>query len=438
VITPAVNSNSITTRRSTPTDPSALPSAQAGEIAASDRATRVCHQAQVEAQVVDRGESAAQRLARAQQVTQIRPREAGAGAAIAVGIRRRGVAAKARIAQPQQPPARKQHAVARVPGGQHTVEEIDARLDRRHQVTGPPEPHQIAGRRRGQLVVDEAHEVAPLCGVLAEPQSAVRVAGKAEVGEGAGAVAPQRGRGAALNDAEQELIAASMGAHRSLRPAQRPLGSDAHASSSAVGGIVGGNALVEHHGDVGTEGPLDLDGALRREQSARSIQWRCERHARFVDARAVRERRHLEAAAVGQPGAAPAGETVEPALFGHHRFTRTLVEVVGVGEQDLGAGADELFGCHAAYRAIGRDGHEGRRLDDAARGRQAARARRTVARLHGKREGRPHLSESAWRRRRSRSDNRRARLRRRRAAPARARRRPPPGAAAKSGAGGNW
>ena len=41
----------------------------------------------------------------------------------------------------------------RVAGGDHAVEEVDARGDAVHEVHRAPEPHQVAGRRGGQLLV---------------------------------------------------------------------------------------------------------------------------------------------------------------------------------------------------------------------------------------------------------------------------------------------
>ena len=81
----------------------------------ADRLARALEQAQVEAQVVDRGEPRAERLARAQQVAQIAARVARAGGAVAVGVgRRRPRRACSAFLQTHQPAAREQHAVARV------------------------------------------------------------------------------------------------------------------------------------------------------------------------------------------------------------------------------------------------------------------------------------------------------------------------------------
>src|SRR5207245_11309979 len=58
--------------------------------------------------------------------------------------------------------------------------------------------------------------------------------------------------------------------------------------------------VVERHRDVGAEGPLDLGGALGREEAARAVHVALELDAVVAHAAESREREHLEAARVGE------------------------------------------------------------------------------------------------------------------------------------------
>ncbi len=75
------------------------------------------------------------------------------------------------------------------------------------------------------------------------------------------------------------------------------------------------------------------------------------------------------------------GEAVEAARGRDHGLARPLVQVIGVGEQDLGAERFELARGDAAHGAEGGDGHEGRRLDHAVRCHETRGAGAAVARL---------------------------------------------------------
>ena len=73
---------------------------------------------------------------------------------------------------------------------------------------------------------------------------------------------------------------------------------------------------VEHHLDVGAEQLLGVHRDLRCEPVRRAVVRAAEGDAVVVDLRLERE--HLEAARVGEDGAVPAREPVEPADGAHH------------------------------------------------------------------------------------------------------------------------
>ena len=153
-----------------------------------------------------------------------------------------------------------------------------------------------------------------------------------------------------------------------------------------------------------SEGFLDRDRALGRERAALAVERRSEGHAVLVGLRAIGEGGDLEAAAVGQPRTGPAGEAVQSAEGFDRLLAGPFVQVVRVREQDLGPGLGELGEAHPAHRAVGRDGHERGRLDDAVGETQSAGARPSVPRLdlepHAVRAGDPahpeRSSVAAW------------------------------------------
>jgi hypothetical protein len=268
----------------------------------------------------------------------------------------------------------------------------------------------------------------------------VGVAVKAQPGSGAGTVATQRFGDSTLDDAEQRRCVGAPSGAATLRPAQGALHRRPHAQTRAVALFprgAGGTALVESHRDVCPEGLLHRDGTLGGQLAAPPVEGRGEGHPVLVDDEAVGHRRHLEATAVGEPGSPPAREPVQTALGLDQGLARSLVQVVGVGEQNLRPRGAELLGGNAAHRAEGRYRREGRRLDDTIAGVDAAGACRRVAGRDLEKGRCRHVSAGASRRRRSRSGSRPGSLRRTRRECARGRQRPRPAAAATSGADGS-
>ena len=132
-------------------------------------------------------------------------------------------------------------------------------------------------------------------------------------------------------------------------------------------------ALVEHHRDVRSERRLDVDDRLGREEARAAIEVRLEVHAGIGDPPASLEAEDLVAAAVGEHRARPADEAVQAAAPGDQVFARAQVQVIGVAEDDPGAGVDQVLLRQCLDRALRADRHEDRRLDDAVGGREQRR-----------------------------------------------------------------
>jgi hypothetical protein len=94
-----------------------------------------------------------------------------------------------------------------------------------------------------------------------------------------------------------------------------------------------------------------------------AVDHRLERHAAVVDLDLAAEREDLVAAAVGQDRSVPAHEAVQAAESLDAFGTGPHVQVVAVGEDQLGAGRLHLFGRQALQRRVGADRREARRLE---------------------------------------------------------------------------
>ena len=94
--------------------------------------------------------------------------------------------------------------------------------------------------------------------------------------------------------------------------------------------------------------------------------------------RKLRQRHHLEAAGIGEDRMRPVHEFVQAAERRDALRARPQHQMIGVAEQDFGAGLAHRFGRQALHRRLGADRHEGRRLHRAVRRRDLAAARRAV------------------------------------------------------------
>ncbi len=102
--------------------------------------------------------------------------------------------------------------------------------------------------------------------------------------------------------------------------------------------------VVERHGDVGAQSPLDLGGALGGEVALGAVDVAGEFDAVVVDAPERRQREHLETARVGEQRAVPRHKAVQAAQLRHDVFTRAHVQMVGVGEDNLRAHGLQVAG----------------------------------------------------------------------------------------------
>ena len=121
---------------------------------------------------------------------------------------------------------------------------------------------------------------------------------------------------------------------------------------------------------------------------------RAEGDARFGDGAQRSQRHDLESAGIGQDRVRPVHEAVQSAQGRDALGAGPQHQVIGVAEQDLGAGGGDRLRLHRLHRRGRAHGHEGRRLDGAVRGRDAAAPGGAVGgeeleAERGRRHGRP-------------------------------------------------
>ena len=128
-----------------------------------------------------------------------------------------------------------------------------------------------------------------------------------------------------------------------------------------------GGAFVQAHDDVRAQGLLDLDGFLRAEKMPGAVQVRLKLHPLPGNLGQRIQAEDLKPAAIGEQGAVPMHERVQPAETPDPFVAGAQVQVIGVGQNDLGAQALQLFRGHRLDCGLGAHGHEGRRLKGAMR-----------------------------------------------------------------------
>jgi hypothetical protein len=94
---------------------------------------------------------------------------------------------------------------------------------------------------------------------------------------------------------------------------------------------------------------------------------RAKGHALVLDLAQLRERHDLEATGIGQNGARPAHECVQPAERRDALGTRPQHEVIGIGKDNVSAGCTHRIRRQAFDRGLRADRQERRRGDAAVR-----------------------------------------------------------------------
>ena len=284
-------------------------------------------------------------------------------------------------------------AVASGAGRQDAVEHVHAAIDRLDQIDRLAHAHQIAGAVLGQELGRVIQHLAHGLMAFAHGQAADGVAVEADFLKLFGRLTAQVFEGRTLLDAEQSLVLTLAEPRLGPRaPADRQL----HRPAGRVLLRRIGDALVQLHGDVGPDAVgLDLDGAFRRQDVFGAVDVAGEGDGLLLHLGNPGQGHDLKTARVGQDRLVPAHESVQPAQALHPFGTGAQHQVIGVAQQDVGAGRLDLIHRHRLDRGGGADGHEGGGADVAARGLQHAGAGAAFGSGDLIREGHQAISRSS-------------------------------------------
>ena len=256
--------------------------------------------------------------------------------------------------------------MAPVPGGRNAVEQIHTPGDPFEQIVRKTDTHKITGHprreRRREPFEHPVHHRLRLS--HREPADGDTGPGAARQGAFQGSH-PQVVVGAALDDGPERLFRLfrlfcqlPVPGSAPFQPPQRPL----HPFFRQLPRRLAGDDVVEHHGHVGAECPLDLHGRFGSDRAGRAIDVADELDPVLLDLPESLEGKHLEAARVGEHRAVPGGEAVEPAQRLYHRLAGPEMQMIGVAQDDLRAGPEYLVRMQPAHRPVGPHRHECRSL----------------------------------------------------------------------------
>ena len=257
----------------------------------------------------------------------------------------------------------KQQSVPGASGRHHAVKHVDSVEDPVDEILGCSDAHQVARavfrEERGGRGKVFQHQ--PLGFPDAEPSDRVTV--KTDCRQLLRAPPAEIGIDAALDDPEEGLRPILPALLAAVRPAG---GSGERPFDLFPGGGIGG-ALVEAHHDVAAERLLDLHGRLRAEEMGRTVDMGLKSRPLFRDPPQGAEAEDLESAAVGQNGAGPVHEPVQPSQIGDQAVSRPQIEMVRVAEDDVRPEVADLLRRQPLHGALRADRHEGRRSHIAVR-----------------------------------------------------------------------
>jgi hypothetical protein len=139
-----------------------------------------------------------------------------------------------------------------------------------------------------------------------------------------------------------------------------------------------GRTHVEHHRDGRSQEALHPHGLFRGEPLLRTVEVGAKGHAVVVDLVHVGQAEDLKAAAVGEERVWPTHELGDAATPVDQLRAWPQPQVVGVREDEAGAGRFHLGRGEPLHGAVGAHRHERRRLHDRARRRERAGPRVSV------------------------------------------------------------
>ena len=195
-----------------------------------------------------------------------------------------------------RPLVREGRAVARHARWQDAIEHVDAARDQLDQLRRCAQPHRVPRQARRQERLRQFNRLENFRFRLADAHAADGVTIKLHRDDGLRALLAQRGVGAALDDAKNQLAGRARLLAALLRPANGPL--DRAPEFVRRAGVR--RAIVKRHGNIGAELALDFHCLLWPEKKQRAVQMRTKFDAVRFDLSDFGQTEDLKSAAVGQ------------------------------------------------------------------------------------------------------------------------------------------
>jgi hypothetical protein len=123
------------------------------------------------------------------------------------------------------------------------------------------------------------------------------------------------------------------------------------------------HALIECHGNIGTERFLDLDRDFRSNEMPGTVQMRLKSHPIVRHLAQFCQAEDLKSSAIRQHRARPTGEGMEPTQFSHDFMSGTQVKMVGIVQDKPKSETLKVIRINAFYGTQRTDRHKRRSLD---------------------------------------------------------------------------
>ena len=288
---------------------------------------------------------------------QVCPRKITAAVTVAGCVDREEVPTVTAIGEADFAAAGKECRAARVAGWYDAIKHIHAAFNAFENIFGQTDTHQVTRfllRQERFGIVDDLFQKLK---AFTDTDASNCVAGEIHGCQCFGTFAAQIIIGAALYNTEQRLVVAAVCFQALLCPAQ----SFAYRFFGIVMCRRVRDALIEGHDDIGTQSVLNAGCFTWPKKNAITIDFVFEKDA-CVGNLLFRQGEDLEATAVCQDRFLPVHELVQATGFFNQSFTGFKVQVICVGEDDLGASVINLGRGHRLESAVSSDRHENGRF----------------------------------------------------------------------------
>ncbi len=277
----------------------------------------------------------------------------------------------------QRPPMGKGLRIAARPGRQNAIKLVNPAHHRTHKVRWLANPHQVTRLVRGQHIDTEIKRIKHDLLALANRKTTDRMPRKVKFGKLFRTFAPQIFKNTALLNAIKRIAFALD------KRILGPLG-PAHRHAHGIRGLLFGRrergAFVKRHGDGRSQQMLDFHRPFRRQGKFAPVDMAFERNTIFGNLAQLGQRHHLIPAAIGQDRLVPIHEFVQTAKACNAFRTGAQHQVICIAQKNLRTRIGDIFRQHALDRGSRSNRHEGRGIDHAVGGMNAAETGLAVGR----------------------------------------------------------